>query len=134
MTRQDLDYSRERTLQSRVWSLEAENADLRRWKAMEKPLTAAMKVVASDVQKLRGEVKRLRSELRKLAIVECHRMAEGGGTVKTGHCCRLCDQGWSNGQAEVHRAHCALAATHEQNVSGGGKIDAAAIDRGAGDG
>ncbi len=46
--------------------LRAENEDLRRWKAMDKPLTAAMAVVNNDVVALRAEVERLRTDRSKL--------------------------------------------------------------------
>lgn len=42
--------------------LTAENADLRRWKALDKPLTAAMAVVVTDMQRLRAEIERLKAE------------------------------------------------------------------------
>ena len=50
-------------LKAEIDRLEAANADLRRWKAMDKPLTAAMGVVAADTQQLRAEVERLRAML-----------------------------------------------------------------------
>jgi Tfp pilus assembly protein PilN len=43
-------------LRAEIERLKAENADLRRWKAMDKPLTAAMKVVSNDMQRLRASL------------------------------------------------------------------------------
>lgn len=52
--------------------LQQENADLRRWKALDKPITAAMNVVNNDVQSLRAEIKRLRAEAAdRIKKVEC---------------------------------------------------------------
>jgi hypothetical protein len=42
--------------QTEIERLRAENEDLRCWKAMDKPLTAAMAVVNSDVQRLRAQL------------------------------------------------------------------------------
>ena len=50
-------------LRAEIERLKAENEDLRRWKAMDKPLTAAMGVVAADLQQLRAEIERLRAEV-----------------------------------------------------------------------
>jgi len=39
--------------------LTQQNTDLRRWQALEKPLTAAMSIVVTDMQELRAEIERL---------------------------------------------------------------------------
>jgi hypothetical protein len=51
-------------LQAEIERLRAENEELRRWKAMDKPLTAAMAVVQSDVEKLRAAKAELVAVLR----------------------------------------------------------------------
>jgi len=45
----------QRELRAEIEQLKAENADLRRWKAMDKPLTAALKVVSNDMQRLKAQ-------------------------------------------------------------------------------
>jgi hypothetical protein len=44
------------TIRAEMRELRAENADLRRWKALDKPLTAAMAVVNNDMQRLRTQL------------------------------------------------------------------------------
>jgi hypothetical protein len=49
--------------------LRRENEDLRRWKAMDKPFTAAMGVVVADIQQLRAERDAARAALKKMLEV-----------------------------------------------------------------
>lgn len=68
--------------------------------AAEAEANAALIAAAPDLLK----------ELRKLAIIERHRMASGGGTVHVGYNCKVCDQDWAKTQPETHRSHCILRA------------------------
>lgn len=54
-----------RKAESDVARLEAENANLRRWKALDKPLTAAMAIANGTTAKLRADAARLRAELER---------------------------------------------------------------------
>jgi hypothetical protein len=56
-------FRRLRQAEPEVERLRAENEELRRWKAMDKPLTAAMAVIQSDMEKLRAEKKELTAAL-----------------------------------------------------------------------
>jgi len=58
--------------------LRAENENLRRWKALDKHITAAMAIVQSDTQKLRADNARLQARLAMIADI-----AEGSGTVNS---------------------------------------------------
>jgi hypothetical protein len=42
-------------LEAEIERLRAENADLRRWKALDKPLTAAMAIAQAEIERLRAE-------------------------------------------------------------------------------
>lgn len=69
---------------------------------------------------LERQNRNLVAALRKLAIVQRHRMASGGGTVHVGWTCKVCDQDWSNGQSECHRASCVLAFAPTEAAQGDG--------------
>lgn len=58
--------TREQELREDVERLRQENADLRRWKALDKPLTAAMAIANSHLVPLRAEIERLRAENKLL--------------------------------------------------------------------
>jgi hypothetical protein len=45
--------------------LRAENVDLRRWKALDKPLTAAMAIVNTDIERLRAALTTIRDTFAK---------------------------------------------------------------------
>jgi cell division protein FtsB len=69
-------------LRAEIERLKKENEDLRRWKAMDKPLTAAMGVVVADIQQLRAQNDKLRAALQEIAFenpsrppAECARRA-----------------------------------------------------------
>lgn len=51
-------------LKAEIERLRQQNCELRRWKSMDKPITAAMAVVNGDVQALRAEIERLRAALK----------------------------------------------------------------------
>lgn len=65
--------------------------------------------ILKEAREDRDEIKKLRVELSKHAIIERHRMASEGGTLKVGYWCKVCDSEWSNGQAPRHTASCLLA-------------------------
>jgi hypothetical protein len=46
--------------------LTQQNADLRRWRALDKPITAAMKIVSNEMRELRTENERLRLRVKFL--------------------------------------------------------------------
>jgi len=54
-------------LRAEIERLKAENADLRRWKAMDKPITAAMSVVSNDMQRLKAQNTEVAAYLDTLA-------------------------------------------------------------------
>jgi chromosome segregation ATPase len=54
------------TLKTRIEQLEAENADLRRWKALDKPITAAMSIANSHLAPLHARIEQLEAALRDI--------------------------------------------------------------------
>jgi uncharacterized small protein (DUF1192 family) len=94
--------------------LTAENADLRRWKALDKPLTAAMAIVVTDMQQLRAEVERLRQlppypittlsqEVEKLRA-EIERLRAALADTSHARTCSTLMQGMAYGPCDCGRA------------------------------
>ena len=63
-----------------------------------------------DFDRLVADLKAARAAVRRLAIVECHRMAYEGRTVHTGYTCKLCRRDWDRDQPERHAPDCVAGA------------------------
>lgn len=73
-----------------------------------KHVTAMTPMVKDACDRAANEIEQLQRALRKLAIVQRHRMAEGGGTVHVGWMCKACDSEWDKDARELHSVDCAL--------------------------